>query len=77
MARLSYAEPTVCIIHRQLTAEEKRDWRQLTAEGQFHILYMFLSLMRCVNSNFRTILKRSSTLGTIIKKKGFISFLSL
>jgi len=37
---------------RQLTAAGLGNRRQLTIEGQFRILHVFLSLMICVNNNF-------------------------
>jgi len=40
---------------RQLTAASFAISRQLTADGQFSILHVFLNLMICVNNNFHKI----------------------
>jgi len=37
---------------RKLTIAGLGNPRQLTAEGQFRLLHVFLSLLKCVNNNF-------------------------
>jgi len=40
----------------QLTAADLGNPRQLTADGKFRILHVFLSLMICVNNNFLVVI---------------------
>jgi len=50
----------------QLTAAGLGNPRQLTAEGQFRILHVFLNLIICVNNNFRECMCKYNNLLSIL-----------